>query len=216
MKPGLEHFVWARPVDGYVWEAGAVVSPQGREVTPNDADETRFLLWRSPESLVYRSSPLVDQPTLFRTFADLEPTEEAFLAFANDFGWLGVSTFLGRNPADNQTDTPFHPRGQGEPLWRWRQEHRLMRGVAVVLTAVQNEDIAFLKRWFQIQEDGVRYECADPSFGLGQEWVCSPMRQNRDWLWQWGLQAKSEEERMQQVHRYRTMTDTDDAAQVPS
>ena len=173
MKTGLEQFVWARPVDGYVWENGSVVSLRGRDVARDDAEETRFLLWRSSESLVYRANPLVDQPTLFRAFSDLEPTEEAFQEFANDVGWLGVSTLLSTNATTGTAaEASFDPRGQGEPLWRWRQEHRLMRGVAVVLTAIQDEDDAFLRRWFHIQEEGVRYECMDPSFGLGVEWVC--------------------------------------------
>ena len=71
-----------------------------------------------------------------------------------------------------------------------------MRGVSVILTAIQDEDMRLLKECFHIDRGDVRYECHSPDFGLGWEWVCSRTIQRKEWLWDWGLEARTDEDRL--------------------
>jgi hypothetical protein len=126
-------------------------------------------------------------------FADLEPTDDAFLQFANQFGGLGVGVLLRGESRNGQIEMVLgNVRAEGEPRWRWRYEHQQMRAVSAMLSAIQNEDIALLKEHFTLAEHGVRYDSRDGGF----EWVCSTQMQLKEWLWKWGLEAQSDEERM--------------------
>jgi hypothetical protein len=180
-------------VEGFQWETTRVLDA-GR-AHPHDAKdlaEKRFLRWRSVDNRVHRANPLAANPTLFRVFAQLEPTEEAFLAFANEFGWLGVALLLqGEVTAEGQRVVTFNSRAEGEPLWRWRSEHQNMAAVNLVLTAIQDENVQELRNLFVIEDDGVRYES-----GVSFEWICSTRMQLKEWLWEWGNQARTEEERI--------------------
>ena len=76
-----------KPRNGYHW---CLATPKGKE------EPARFLLpsSRSPE-VPY--NPLDGSPTdraLFRRFAEVPPTEEGVLAFAEKFGWLGEGEFV--------------------------------------------------------------------------------------------------------------------------
>jgi hypothetical protein len=199
MKTALEQFYWAVPNDGYAWEtAEAARFIPGEPRDPDekqDIEETRFLRCKSEDALAKPIYPLIDHPTLFRTFANLEPTEEAFARFANQYGWLGVSVFLISHQDEAQKVVQFNHRGQGEPLWRWKREHHQMRTVMPFLTAIQNRDTAFLKKWIHILPDAVNFECTDPALGLRFGSICS-RQQLRDWLWQWGMRGRTEDERI--------------------
>jgi hypothetical protein len=199
MTTPLEQFVWSRPVAGFQWETGRALghAAELQQLEHNDREEDRFLRWRTAEPLVYRTNVFATHPTLFRTFADLEPTEEAFLDFANKYGALGVGLFMEAEPQPNGTRVlNFDSRAEGEPRWRWFQERHKMAAVSRILTAIQDEDIALLKQIFIVVEDGVRYEWDDEKFLRSFGWLCSTKMQLKEWLWEWGLEAKTEEERM--------------------
>ena len=200
MKIGLEYSEWSRPVAGFEWQDGKVATWQGLHNESNDLEETRFLVWRTAERLVYRYHPLLDYPTLYQTFASLEPTDENFLKFANTHGGLGVAKTLSITGTDSnghplEVILGGNPRCEGEPRWRWRHEHLLMRAVTGILTAIQNQDINALKQRFSIHKDGVRYEDAT-EFGLGYAWVCSTKMELKEWLWKWGLEGRTEADRI--------------------
>jgi hypothetical protein len=204
MKTELEQFAWGRPIDGYTWENAVaadfrVFGPAASASANRDSAETRFLRWRDAGSGAETLTPLSDHPTLFREFACLEPTEAAFLEFANQHGWLGVSCFLkesregGKSFVVNLDST----RGQGEPLWRWTEAHEQMQKVNDVLSAIQSKDLARLGEWFRVENDAVRFEREWPSGAAEYEWVCgtkSPAL--RTLLWQWGNQAPNDGERL--------------------
>ena len=76
----------------------------------------------SNEFVSYR--PLVDTPALFRTFAELEPTEEGFRSFANQFGQLGTRQWA-------------VGIGMGDSLSRFLAEHQALKQVVGMLDALR-------------------------------------------------------------------------------
>src|SRR5437773_12302083 len=98
MSYGLEFFVWPCPENGYAWETAKSMLSYDEDPRGLDAAETRFLVARPMESpRVRHVNPLVAQPALYHTFADLDPTEEQFAAFASEHGALGISRFLNKS-----------------------------------------------------------------------------------------------------------------------
>jgi lipocalin len=203
MQLGVEFFVWSRPTDGFVWQNDKATSFWDEEVDPHTADERRFLVRRTANLAAYRTAPLQAEPTLYRAFADLEPTEEAFLSFANAHGPLGVTVLLEsgikkQKRADGKevrTLSFQDPRAHGEPFWRWKQEHHYMRNITGVLKAIEQQDTVTLRKWFTVSDDGVKYSRKDAS-GFAFAVVCSPDRESKAWLWEWGMAARTESEQL--------------------
>ena len=202
MMTALEQFGWGRPSEGYVWEDTTVAKMPGAKLEPRDAAETRFLRWIESSSSAVLVTPLQENAALFREFAYLQPTENAFLEFANQHGWLGVSRFLRGEPSEDGKTISISlgdPRAQGEPLWRWKEARREMWRVATVVEAILNRDISTLRQWFQISEHAVRYLREEPDNLPGypsMEWICSGEPPLRSWLWQWGNQGRDDDERL--------------------
>jgi len=200
MNQGLEHFAWARPLDGYVWEDAVALDERAFQSASSvrNRSETRFLRWRDASSQAVSLAPLQDHPTLFLQFAHLEPTEATFLEFANQYGWLGVPIFL-----ENETNRGRKTRvvnyadlrDQGEPLWRWREAHRQLWRVCPVLEAILDKDIPTLKQWFHVLPDAVRYE-RDGVYGLECEFICSSNPLFKPWLWKWGNKGGTQAEKL--------------------
>jgi hypothetical protein len=202
MESTLEYFAWARPLQGYAWEDAAVMNegPFTPEPLDNDIKENRFLMWRDRASQVVAAPLLSDNPTLFRDFASLEPTEEAFLAFANAYGWLGVSQLLKGELVNEDGKTIRRisfsdPRAHGEPLWRWKKAHRELSKVSDVLQSITTNDLAKLNEWFTIGADAARYE-RRTALGLEGEWICANKPPLRPALWKWANQGKTEADRL--------------------
>ena len=184
MLDALELFYWHRPENGYEWKdyraAGAVLSDEDRA-------ETRFLI---PKPMTtprhWRYNPLISNPTLYREFAALEPTEEAFASFASSYGDLGVGVVavpVGATSGGLMLYDPFN---------RWRAAHWAMYPVVDVLNAIQDHNADALRQWFTIDDSGARYERTDE---LGHElgWVSIP-KQLREYIWKWAMEARSDDE----------------------
>lgn len=75
---GVIYFNWSVPEAGFRWD--------DRELKVLRADRT---------APMRASRPLRDEPALFRRFADLPAAEEAILAFANQYGCLGIFSRYG-------------------------------------------------------------------------------------------------------------------------
>lgn len=198
MKTALEHFAWGRPVEGYVWEDSSVLNLPGSKENVNDNAETRFLRWRDSSSQAVLVTPLQDNAALFREFARIEPTESAFLSFANQYGWLGVSRLLrGTRSEDGKTVSVNlgDPRAHGEPWWRWKLAHHRLWRVSTVVKAIQEKDAVTLRQWFQVLPNAVRYE-RDERGQQCWEWICAAEPPLKTWLWKWGNKGATEDDRL--------------------
>jgi hypothetical protein len=175
MAVNVDYFTWICPDGGYVWSDGLALSEVNK---PEDAREQRFLFEASTEPRrARRYNPLLGYPTLYKTFAQLAATEEAYAAFAGEYGWLGVDVFMAA--------------GQGpiaEPLVRWNEEHMRVRHVADVLSAIQGEDVATLQTWFTIRDHHVNYRRDDMGVTGGSRFgTVAAETDLKEWLWKWAF-----------------------------
>ncbi len=199
MAGGIDLFVWHRSEGGYAWQSGSVFVPDNqRGLSEVERLETRFLVANPMETpRHWRYNPLEKHPTLYREFAELEPTEEAYAGFANKYGDLGVGVFVESNQSPSEVSVlgAVH-----DPFCRWRAAHAHIRAVADVLGAIQAEDVTALKQWFTVANNGARYHRKDhitwESFG----WV-TVAGELRDYLWTWAVKGNSDAEIMLRVAR---------------
>jgi hypothetical protein len=103
------------------------------------AGETRFLDWEPrPGSSYYQ--PMEDHPELFKVFADLDGSEDAFAEFATEFGLLGVSVL---------TKSGYWK----EPLWVWRKAWLEVAGCSRLLTLSKGRTIESLRGLISIDDE---------------------------------------------------------------
>jgi hypothetical protein len=188
MKVDLEFFLWNVPTAGFSWQDGRVL--QGEIQRPiQDVRERRFLVANdlTAQQLVRRYNPFTTTPTLFKTFSTLGTSESDYLAFANEYGDLGVDRFL------TPTTGGASPR-TGEPLWIWQEEHRRLREVVDLLDAIAAQDLEKLRLWITISDRGARYERDDDAVRHYQ-WIAiqSGEQQLRAELYQWAYAAGSQD-----------------------
>lgn len=111
---------------------------------------------RYPEKLeVKRYPPLRTEPALFRTFAFLNPTPDSILAFAKEYGHLGVEmdhsgNFVAR-PGEARYENPV------EPIDVWQDEIRAMRDVVTVVDLVKDRDYDQLRSRLTKDEKSGRF-----------------------------------------------------------
>jgi hypothetical protein len=194
----IDVFVWYKPEGGFAWEDGRLFAPDNQTgLSDADRNETRFLVAKPMETPRHlRYNPLLKYPTLYKEFANLEPTEEAYAKFASAYGDLGVGVFT-------------QPTGLGaahalglvhDPFCRWRRAHAHIRAVADVLSAIQAEDTTALKEWFIVTTNGARYERKDPVSGQSFGWV-TIAGELRDYLWTWATKGDSDAEVVLRIAR---------------
>ncbi len=146
MPDQLLTFVWPVPAAGYRWEDTAPVS--------DVSQRGRFLTDGVPigqlQDLTYYA-PLQSEPALFKTFANLEPTEDGILEFANKYGDLGAAT---------ETIILGNSLGRGERIDLWTREVEAMREAVNLREAAMRGDLAYLRTRIVWDEDGkrVRYQ----------------------------------------------------------
>lgn len=118
---------WARPSDGTRYEWTDARAGQGLPgSTVRYRSERRWLVLRTTGGKADGYAPMTDTPALFRTFADVQPTESGFLEFADAYGWLSFPV-------------PVIESGRltyGIPFAKWRDEHEAMRKVVAGLDAL--------------------------------------------------------------------------------
>ena|ERR1700683_2469930 len=185
MKSSIEVFNWYRCLAGHEWIDSRSVAfyGSGDEVL---AQETRFLVERREGNPLYRQfHPIVDSPTLYREFAHLDDTEEAYLAFANRYGWLGIQSMLVR---EQGTYASFR-QTSGEPFHQWRIARIKMRRVTDVLDAIQARDSAAIQRWFTFLPGRVLYHRKDDGLGEQMSVVSAPENDIRKHIWDWASAA---------------------------
>jgi hypothetical protein len=200
MSQGIDLFIWHRPAGGFSWRDGRVLAPENqKDLTSADRAETRFLVPNPMEtSRHWRYNPLAKHPTLFREFANLEPTEEAYASFASEYGDLGIGVFVDASTT-RQLETAISDSVH-DPFCRWRSAHAHIRAVADVLSAIQSEDAAVLKQWFTVTKNGARYHRKDPVTFEALGWV-TIAGELRDYVWTWATQANSDAEALLRIAR---------------
>ena len=199
MASGLELFYWHRPEDGYEWQDAKPVE-ELQNLSFVDSKETRFLIPRpmnTPRHMRY--NPLVKHPTLYREFAALEPTEDAFTRFANAYGDLGVGVFI-------QRSGPFMGY---DPLCRWRDAHLSMRPLVDVLNAIQVRDLTTLRQWFSIVDGGAKYQRTD-EYVNRWAWIAIP-NEHKEYLWEWAMRADSDDDALVRIAQGWTQNEINSA-----
>jgi hypothetical protein len=126
---------------------------------PQCESDRRWLVWDIPsKDLLVSYRPLSDTPALFRTFADLEPTEDAFVSFVNRFGMLGTREVA---CIGNQLIS-------GESLTRFLSEHNEVGQVVRMIDALNRG------RGLQICAEAI---CGEPRrLGLPHPFIGSALR----------------------------------------
>lgn len=192
MAKSIEFFSWLRLDGGYEWRTSSVLAPDNQTgLTDSEKHETRFLMPRTSEIARYsRYDPLAEYPTLYRDFAALDPTEEAYAKFASTYGDLGVGVMV-------MEDGPV---AAWDPFCRWRTAHSNVRPVVDVLNAIEAEDSAALSKWFIRAPTGFRYEREDPTFGSALGWV-TIQDELRPYVWRWVTEAPSNTEALLRIAR---------------
>jgi hypothetical protein len=132
-------FSWPTPPAGFEWREGEWVA----------GHQTEQWLLVEAEARAYGrrvTRPLADSPALFRSFAELLPTRDDIVAFANEHGGLGVgSHFLSSSGAPE-----LQAYGVvGEPLTKWLSEIGLMKEAVTLLDLVQGRNVAGLAQLFR-------------------------------------------------------------------
>jgi hypothetical protein len=162
------------PGDAVSWEENwCRIQPETKQSKREEREETHEASEQVPFVLVCRDSlplnsrtyaPLEDEPGLFRTFADLEPTREALLKFARRYGILGLGrgryghhVLLAKLSAEGSLP--------GETREEWEEEVRRVREAVQLLDATRSSDPTRLMELMTWQESSRR-----PS-GAASGWV---------------------------------------------
>ena len=170
-------FVWRRALLGYKWENAVQCNPWGEPFDTMGEDERGryeddissaptgpFLLEKHPNMMRVPAAPLED-PLLFAQFADIAPTEESFLDWANKHGRL-IEAESREEYAPYFFLSPFTPRNEDaldavlscewyhvverdgqhylvvkpDPLSFWKREHRDLSFAVLVWELAVNRD----------------------------------------------------------------------------
>jgi hypothetical protein len=181
MSSDLELFSWDRIEGGYEWidSKAPAAYEQDRSLL---GEERRFLVERRTGNPSYwRFNPIASDPTLYRAFARLDSTEDAYLQFANKQGLLGIGGLLVREQGTYASVS----QTMGEPFYRWRLAQYRMRVVTDILDAIQANDTEQLRQWFRVTRQSVVFEREDAGKGRRMSVVTSPELNIREYLWKW-------------------------------
>lgn len=140
-------FIWNVLPGGYRWTDAETVEGEkpGRYLVES---------WDIPEGSK-RYQPLRLYPALFRTFADIMPTEDGILSFVNEYGRLILGEMLiVRSETGNKDGT----LDTGEPLSLWVSEITAMNQALTLWDMAQNRDMTGLSGFIHWSGDGVYYD----------------------------------------------------------
>lgn len=153
MPTELFQLRWGVAEQGYEWRD---VSLRGHPL-PEGARPVRLLVARGDADDIEMSArwydPFVDALALFRTFADLAPTQEAIYKFANHYGWLHYSPPFVADPGAFQIHAPGsddHARVVwGESLEQWIEAIGQVRYAVALWDRLQMNDREDLARYLR-------------------------------------------------------------------
>lgn len=121
----MEYFTWGVAREGYRWcDACPIIEGRASSTSARFLTPGFTLTWK-------RYSPLEDTPALFRTFADVLPTEEEIQGFASQYGSLGVHESI---------VMPNKQSALGERFETWCQEIVAMQHAIRVWEALERRD----------------------------------------------------------------------------
>jgi hypothetical protein len=132
------NFQWSAPKAGFEWEPGDWVA----EETHATASSLLVVL-KARETAQSTYAPLQQETGLFRELAEVPPTQEGILAFANRYGNLGLVAYYAA--AGSMHDEQEYGRF-GEPLESWIQEIAAMKEAVELLDLVRRRDETALSR----------------------------------------------------------------------
>jgi hypothetical protein len=140
-------FVWNVLAGGYRWTDAETVEGEkpGRYLVQS---------WNIPEGSK-RYQPLRLYPALFRSFADITPTEEGILSFANEYGRLDTGKLL---KVPSKKDPREGTLYVGEPLSLWVSEIAAMNQALTLWDMAQNRDMTGLSGFIHWSGDSVHYD----------------------------------------------------------
>jgi hypothetical protein len=139
----LFEFVWTAPAGGYRW-AVAVVPGESRRT----ALQRVLIRADAPDGPAGRQyHPLNDKPALFRVFGELEPSQDAILGFANEYGTLGSGKPV------HLAETEGAPAVIGEPIHLWLDQLAQMRQVIALGEGIHALNRQLLERFIHWQKD---------------------------------------------------------------
>lgn len=132
-------FIWEVPLNGDGYE---VVMRRREE----KAAKVEPMLQAKPGARFRTYQPLREEPALFRNLAEVEPTADGVLAFANRYGRLGRPV---------EVAFPMAMRiERAEPLAAWDRRVGDLREAVEVWEAARSGDQAMLSRLFAWDENG--------------------------------------------------------------
>ena len=147
----ISQFQWFVPQNGYE----AVDAAKGRAIVAGT-----WLDWITGMPARWYA-PLREEPSLFKNFASLNPTENEFLAFANKYGWLGRGTATHGNVKSN------------ESIDLWEFHHFKLRRAVALWEMSRRGDFKGLKKfleWYPGNENGfpAGWHYDDQPYGTGR------------------------------------------------
>jgi hypothetical protein len=160
-------FTWDVAESGHRWVQAIPGQPSARTRTP-EVYLTDGHPWGTAR-MVRRHAPMRESPALFRTFADLEPTQEAVRRFADQYGMLGEPVaevialpLVGGDPAApvgvrfDIADGIERQLAEGERLDSWAAQIQTMVELVTLWDAVTRGTSSLAERivWY---EDRVEY-----------------------------------------------------------
>ena len=101
---------------------------------------------------------------------------------------MGVGLFLKLKGGTHPLPLP-----SGEPLYRWRDQHKKIGEVVELLDMIAAEDRSALAARFSVGKNHVNYNYGDPSGAKGGATV-AVAGELKEWLWDWATKAKTERE----------------------
>lgn len=150
-------FAWGKADKGYCWEW---FNREDLEPDPHygrAADRVRALRTVAETTGYIETRPLEDNPDLFLEFADIEPTEEGILAFANEHGLLEkrILYLYWEDESDPEIITgEVVPLSEDVvPFLQWETEIRDMADSVRLWQIIKENDNVGLSGLIEVEED---------------------------------------------------------------
>jgi hypothetical protein len=149
----LTDFRWSVPEESFCWAKGHRISDATRS-------EGAFLAMKLTGAKVRLYLPLIDEPALFKRFADTPPNRGGILAFANSYGSLTGGEIIMR--AD-------HKWVQGESFQFWKVSIAEMRTMVLLWEAAKAGNVEHLSKHIEWVPGSVLFRGHNSSSTIADE-----------------------------------------------